>query len=329
VSVPGASFPAPVIRNAFDAARSAPPPVTVLLAVYNGDRFLQAQLDSLLAQTHAEWRLLWRDDGSSDGSTGIMESFAANQPAGRVRQLQDGRGHLGSAGSFAALLKAAPPGDAIAFCDQDDIWLPEKLARGLHAVQAEPGPAMHCARQRIVDADLQPLGLSPPAHRRLGLRNALVQNMATGCTTILNAEAARRLAALAAPPGVVFDWWCYAALAALGARISYGAEPTLLYRQHGGNQVGASASHLVRLRHAFTAKPGAFLIRAAALWRGLAAQAASFDTEARRLALAAAELPGLPGPRRLLAARRLGLHRQTVAEDLALALILLGACDRA
>src|SRR5829696_7008565 len=93
----------------------------ILLATFNGARFLPEQLASIEAQTHGGWRLIVRDDGSDDGTRSIIEAFAERHGE-RVRFLRDGRSQLGACGNFAALLEAS---DApyFMFCDQDDVWL--------------------------------------------------------------------------------------------------------------------------------------------------------------------------------------------------------------
>ena len=137
--------------------------MAVLLSTYDGARYLPEQLDSLLRQGFGHWTLLWRDDGSSDGTVPVMRAFAAGAGAGRCRMAGGTANHLGIAASFLTLLRQVPPGTSAAFADQDDIWLPEKLQRGADALAAGPPerPALYFARQQLVDEALAPLGLSP------------------------------------------------------------------------------------------------------------------------------------------------------------------------
>ena len=182
------------------------------MAVRNGARFLPEQLDSLRDQAGPPLALLWRDDGSQDGSGGIIADWAACNGAA-ARQVEQPAGRLGAARGFLALLAAAPDDAAFfAFCDQDDVWLPDKTARAVAALAAVPAglPALACARQRLVDATLRPLGDSTLPSRPPGFGNAIVQNIATGCTIVLN-PAARALLLAAPPPpaGSMHDWWAY------------------------------------------------------------------------------------------------------------------------
>ena len=113
--------------------------VAILLSTFNGARFLPAQLESLLGQTFEEWTLYWRDDGSTDNSVAVVEAFARAAGQGRCVQVQCTTTRLRPAASYLALLAAVQhllaEQDMVAFADQDDVWLPEKLARGVAALR--------------------------------------------------------------------------------------------------------------------------------------------------------------------------------------------------
>lgn len=118
-------------------ATGRPPPVAILLATYQGERFLAAQLDSIAAQSCRDWRLVVSDDGSTDTTREILRRFAAAHPD-RDIELRDGP-RQGATRNFLSLLDAVAPGEAVAWCDQDDLWLPNRLARGLAALAATQG----------------------------------------------------------------------------------------------------------------------------------------------------------------------------------------------
>jgi glycosyltransferase involved in cell wall biosynthesis len=294
----------------------------VLLSTYNGARFLGEQLGSLLAQQHADWTLFWRDDGSADATPAIMAAFAARLGAGRCVHVANPAGNLGVRDSFLTLLRAALPtldtGDAAAFCDQDDVWLPEKLARGVAALAGVPDgtPALYCARQTLTDANLKPIGLSPPFNCPPGFPAALTQNIATGCTILLNRAAARLVAGSSPPAGALHDWWCYLLVSAAGGRVLTDDTPVLLYRQHGGNVVGARPSLRQRAVAAARRGPGPFMADFKRHLNGLAAHASLLTPHARRdvatlqVALAGSRL------RRLAALRMPGLRRAQWSEGL-------------
>lgn len=304
------------------------PRVSILLATYGGEAFLAEQLASLAAQAGVDWRLLWRDDGSADRTVPIMDAFAAAQPPGRVERLAEPAGRCGATRSFLALLAAAPDdGRLYAFCDQDDVWLPGKLARAADRLAATDGaiPTLYCARQQLVGPALEPRGLSPGLRRPPGFRNALVQNIATGCTIVLNARARGLILDSPPPPeGSLHDWWCYLLVTGAGGTVLWDDEPVILYRQHGANTVGASSSASTRLQRALRRGPGAFLSRMTTQARAL--EGARHLTEEAQLTLAAVrDLQSGSPVGRLAAWRKAGLYRQGRLEDLLLrAWIALG-----
>lgn len=289
--------------------------VAVLLSTRNGARFLPAQLDSLLGQTYADWRLHWRDDGSDDATPALMEAFVHGAGAGRL--VAHPGGQLGVTESFLTLLRTADA-DIVAFADQDDVWLPEKLARGVAALGAVPAeaPALYCARQVLVDCGLRRLGLSHALRRPPGFPTALTQNIATGCTVMLNRAAARLVAGSRAPSSTLHDWWCYLVVAAAGGRLIMDETPVVLYRQHPGNLVGAPRSLTRRAVAAMRRGPGVFMAVLRHHVAGLREQPHLLSPEAAR-ALDEIDAALRSGPARRLAALRLpGLYRQTWQETL-------------
>jgi hypothetical protein len=238
--------------------------VAILLSCRNGQAFLPDFLDSLLGQTHLDWQLYWRDDGSSDATVAILRDFAAGPGAGRCAAIADPAGRLGITRSFLTLLRTvtgahSPP--LIAFADQDDVWLPEKLARGVAALARLPParPALYCARQILVGTGLERLGVSASITHAPGFLPALTSNIATGCTVMMNQAAACLVAESRVPPDSVHDWWCYLLVAAAGGEIVADSTPTVLYRQHAGNAIGAPCSVLRRGVLAVRRGPGAFM----------------------------------------------------------------------
>jgi glycosyltransferase involved in cell wall biosynthesis len=222
--------------------------VAILLSSFNGVAFLHAQLESLLSQTHQDWVLYWRDDGSRDSSRAVLVEFAATAGQGRCVEVPGQPGNVGPAASFHALLREVSadltPDNAVAFADQDDVWLPNKLERGLRALAGVPSdcPALYCARQILVDSRLNRIGLSVLASHDGAFPAALTQNVATGCTVMLNSRAAWLVAASNPSTATQHDWWCYLMVTAAGGRLIQDPEPVILYRQHGGNAVGAPRS---------------------------------------------------------------------------------------
>ena len=312
--------PARLASDRPDASPSAPPErtrVAILLSTYNGAAYLPAQLRSFQDQTHRDWVLYWRDDGSADATVAQLDAFAAAEP--RCRRLQGPPGHLGATASFLTLLRDALPllaDGMVAFADQDDVWLPDKLARGVAGLAGDPGPALYCARQTLVDAGLRRLGASPALGSEHRFPAALARNVAVGCTVLLNRPAARLVAASTAPPGAFHDWWCYVLVTAAGGACHCDPAEVILYRQHGSNAVGAAAAAPRRALAAGRRGPGAFMDQLRAMLDALAAQpealtgTARADVERLRNALTT----GMLARARVLWALRARLRRTNLAE---------------
>jgi glycosyltransferase involved in cell wall biosynthesis len=223
--------------------------VDILLATYNGERFIERQLDSILPQIHSGCRLLVRDDGSSDKTVPILKRFAAQQPD-RIVVLDDGCPRQGACQSFARLLRHSDA-DYVALCDQDDVWLPGRIDRPLERIQAVEKrhgtdmPVLAHTDLVVVDQNLRTISPSFWSYSNLdssggrGLNRLLVQNAVTGCASLMN----RALVRLASPiPNTavpMHDWWLALVASAFG-RIESIPEATVLYRQHPRNCLGAT-----------------------------------------------------------------------------------------
>lgn len=209
--------------------------VCVLLSTYNGERYLQEQIASVRAQEDVKVCLIVRDDGSTDSTIALLNRFQSDHQL----KLIPGDANLGPAMSFLNLLESAPSDcKFFAFCDQDDVWQKNKLARAAAALApfGEEVPAMYCSRLGIVDSNLQSLGLSR-VPRQIGFGNAMVENVATGCTIVLN-QRARSLILSALPDQCeMHDWWIYLVISCFG-EVIYDPTPAIRYRQHVGNVVG-------------------------------------------------------------------------------------------
>lgn len=227
-------------------AESTPGDVTVILSAYNGDAFLEQQLNSLYEQTHSRVRIMVRDDGSSDSTRSILER---EHSRGRV-ELLAGHSNLGAAPSFFVLLRnaAATQTEFVAFCDQDDVWLPGKISRAVSALSpiCNERPAMYGSRLEIVDADLAHIRFSA-LPERIGFGNALVESVCVGCTIVLNRKALDLICQNLPTRVLVHDWWCYLVLSCFG-EIIFDPDACIKYRQHGSNAFGAARGFLDRLK---------------------------------------------------------------------------------
>jgi glycosyltransferase involved in cell wall biosynthesis len=183
-------------------ASDSTPKISVAMATYNGEHFLAEQLESLAHQTWRPDELVVSDDGSTDGTGELIRSFAAKAPF-LVRLLANER-NLGVNGNFDRAI-AACNGEIILPCDQDDVWLPQKIEKMTDALMRHANAAMVISNSEIVDQNLQPIGRNlyaikfPPAehlHRRgVGTIRFLLTNWAVAGHTM----AFRKIPALATP----------------------------------------------------------------------------------------------------------------------------------
>lgn len=212
------------------------------MATFQGEQFLAAQLDSIASQTWSHWRVQVSDDHSVDRTLAILEQYRRSWDTGRL-QVRRGPGR-GAHENFRSLLAGSPgESDAFAFADQDDVWEAAKLERAVGWLDtvSRDIPALYCSRTTIIDSQGRVIGQSPLFTRPPSFANALVQNIAGGNTMVFNRTARDLLVEVlsASPDAVIHDWWTYLMVTGAGGRVYYDAEPTVRYRQHRGNVVGA------------------------------------------------------------------------------------------
>ncbi|MFE3836316.1 glycosyltransferase [Pseudogemmobacter sonorensis] len=294
--------------------------MTILMGVYNGARHMALQLESFAAQSHRDWWLVASDDGSSDASRRILADFAAARPEGQVKLVDGPR--CGFSGNYLSMLRHLPEAPGwLAFSDQDDVWLPDRLERGIAALRGIEGPALYCGRTWVTDDALNGRRLSRGCPRPTGFRHALVQNVAAGNTILANAEAGRILAAAArrTEAVVAHDWWAYQLITGAGGRVVFDDRPTVLYRQHGGNAIGANDGWISKLRRLRLLAQGVMAEWTDTNIAALEAAAPWLTEESRGLVQELAGLRHASGPlRRVSRLRRLGLYRQTRSSTAAL-----------
>lgn len=230
--------------------------IQILMSTYNGEKYIRTQLNSILEQEYQDFDLLIRDDGSTDHTCEIIKEYAENYPnitwyAGE---------NLGVQKSFFDLiLKANLEKDYYAFADQDDKWLPGKISRAVSILDtySEEIPVLYCSDKIIVDEELRPLkNTVSRVMKKPSFGNALVQDMCTGCTAVIN-KALLTLMRNRIPDYVIMhDWWFYLTASCFG-EVYYDEKSYILYRQHGNNTSGAMVSRheLIRYRIQQLSKP--------------------------------------------------------------------------
>lgn len=226
-------------------------PIEILLAVYNGEKFIREQIESIIKQTHPV-QLIIRDNHSEDNTAAVVQDYASKYP-GQVSLIQSTT-NIGVIGNFTALMEVSKA-RYVMFSDADDLWHPEKVAKTfakMKELESQHGyskPFLVHSDLTVVDRNLNIIhpsfwnysNLKPEQSSRM--EKQLVQNTITGCTTMVN----RMLLDLALPIPeeiVMHDWWLGLIAAAFG-KIETVNEPTMLYRQHGMNDTGAKKYGLI------------------------------------------------------------------------------------
>ena len=218
--------------------------VTILLSSYNGEAYLEEQLESIAAQKDVQTNILVRDDGSSDRTCDILDQW--QQKANLSWYSGE---NIGPARSFMDLLRQAGDSCYYAFSDQDDYWLSDKLKVAVDKLESyEKRPALYFWQTELVDKDLNRVN-SVIIHPRLSFGEALVYQFVGGCTMVMN-RALRDIILKYDPQYLsMHDVWIYDVAQAIGAHVVFDHIPHILYRQHGGNVTGQSTSVMTEWKH--------------------------------------------------------------------------------
>jgi glycosyltransferase involved in cell wall biosynthesis len=233
-----------------------PEKLVIVMATYNGAPYLEEQLESIRVQTLTDWSLIIRDDGSSDETLAILRRYEKTDP--RISVVVDSQGNLGASRSFGSLLKHAldSGADYVACSDQDDIWLPEKLARTYEYMRVleednPPGtPVLMHTDLEVVNDTLERLNSSYMAYESVGqpvsppLEKLLIQNHVVGCTMLAN-RALLKIALPVPADARMHDWWLALCARSTGV-LGFLPERTIKYRQHGSNTLGSGGIALAK-----------------------------------------------------------------------------------
>lgn len=226
--------------------------IQVLLAGYNGEKYLPRQLASLHAQDDPAFSVLMQDDGSADSTPALLQAAADE----RFSLGAEGGKHLGAIGNFISLMGQCTA-DYAALCDQDDVWAADKLSRcraAMEQAEARYGaetPLLVHSDARLVDGEGRVLSGSFFAHQgwdgnAAALSRLLVQNNVTGCTLMMNAPLRRLVVQHGDPQAMHMHDWFIALTAAAFGHIVFIPEQLVDYRQHGVNVMGASQKGLLQ-----------------------------------------------------------------------------------
>lgn len=229
--------------------------LAILMGTYNGAFYIKEQIESIQKQTHTEWTLIIRDDGSSDDTLRIIRGFIEKDK--RIYLLTDRKGNIGPAQNFLTLSDYALKSGFkyFMYADQDDVWRNDKTDISMSMLtKAEQKKGTACPLLFHTDMQVTDSALNIIHESHIQLRNVapdnkknmntlLVQNFVTGCSMACN----KALLNIAIPaPGdiIMHDWW-FALCASMYGQILYSNEKTLLYRQHSKNQIGARKHNVI------------------------------------------------------------------------------------
>jgi len=221
--------------------------VDILMATYNGEHYLVEQIESILEQDYSDWRILVRDDCSTDRTMDILTQYARSIGEDRFIVLDNNGLHLGCTGSFEVLIESSSS-EYLMLCDQDDYWLPDKMSSELLALSKLEAkypnvPCMVFSDLFVTDEELK---VSTTLWNILGFvssnkfdwRKNLALNVVSGCTIVINHEARSLLLPF---PSVEtsHDVWIACCVGRFGVVTSL-SKPTMFYRQHGSNLIGST-----------------------------------------------------------------------------------------
>lgn len=220
--------------------------VLVMMSTYNGEKYLNQQLDSILEQEGVKVSILVRDDGSNDDTTNILNLYQKEQ-----KLIWYSGGNLKTAFSFLNVVQRSKELDSeinyFSFADQDDVWLPYKLMEGIKLIknkeqeQEQDTPILYCGNYEMVDSELNYLG-DNNHYSTTKLNEAIFKSNATGCTIVFN-KSLRNLLTTYIPKRIIMhDDWSHKVCLAIGGKVIYDDKKLMLYRQHEDNVIGGTVT---------------------------------------------------------------------------------------
>lgn len=217
--------------------------VIVLVSTYNGEKYIREQLDSILNQTYKNITILIRDDGSTDGTRSILNEYGDKYSNIKL----DLDSNVGVIGSFNRLISnpMVDKYEYVCFCDQDDVWLSDKIESGLEFFSDKEIPQLYCSNLIIVDNKLNKIKNYYNNRPVFNRYTSIVQNCSSGCTQIFNKTAVSLYRKGIEKHIEMHDYWMFLVCLFLG-EVYFDFIPHILYRQHSNNVVGAKNKKIVK-----------------------------------------------------------------------------------
>lgn len=237
--------------------------VMILLSTYNGSEYLREQLDSLLDQDYGHIEILIRDDGSVDDTVSILQEYSDTYSSISYYEGEN----LGPIGSFFDLMEHIKGQNFgyVALCDQDDVWKKNKIRRAVYCMEKlqknkanskqfteeekemDSVPLLYCGKPQLVDDELNELEDKIRKTMRPGFANALIENIVTGCTAVMNRSLYDIAVEYMPEYCIMHDWWLYLIATCFG-HVIYDPKSYILYRQHGDNVMGLERSRMHEIK---------------------------------------------------------------------------------
>lgn len=224
----------------------SPSTIAILLATYNGAKYLKEQLDTLVSQSYQKWHLFVHDDGSTDETPTILRFYAQQYDNISILEYDSQKG---PANNFLSLLQRVDA-EYYMFCDQDDVWLNNKIETSILKMkeleaQAPSVPIVICSDLHIVDKELNITSQSYWEHAGIypqfikSFDECAASSVATGCTMLFN-YAAKQATLLPAKHAAMHDSWVTLCTLKNKGVLHAIDQQLILYRQHGTNSLGAT-----------------------------------------------------------------------------------------
>lgn len=223
--------------------------IDILMATYNGEMYIEEQIESIINQSYKMWKLYIRDDGSTDNTIRIIQRYI-NQYPDKITLISDNKVGLGAKNNFKELMKYVSNNYCM-FSDQDDVWLSNKIELSLKKIKeleskyGDRTPILVHTDLKVVDSNKNIISDSFWRYQSLNYKNTqtnrlIVENIVTGCTMIIN-RSLIEISKNIPEESIMHDAWIALVASIKGIVYSLPIQ-TIMYRQHNENEVGAKSS---------------------------------------------------------------------------------------